>query len=120
MYDTRLVIAAQEGDEAAFAALFDRNVDAVYDLAWALTGDEGEASRLTEEAFSLAARHIDDITDASQVRPWLLAILRDRALAEDEAGTLESGWGRHRDDAPGAAGEEPLGTVELRRWVREA
>ena len=83
MYDTKLVIAAQEGDEAAFAALFDRNVDAVYDLCWALTGDAAEACRMVEDAFVLAARHIDEITDASQVRPWLLAIARDRALTED-------------------------------------
>jgi DNA-directed RNA polymerase specialized sigma24 family protein len=117
MYDTKLVIAAQEGDEAAFAALFDRNVEAVYDLCWALTGDEAEASRLVQDAFVLAARHIDEITDASQVRPWLLAIARDRALAEDEAGVLRTAWGTRPTVG---AGDEVLGTGELRRWTREA
>jgi len=117
MYDTKLVIAAQEGDEAAFAALFDRNVDAVYDLCWALTGDAAEACRMVEDAFVLAARHIDEITDASQVRPWLLAIARDRALTEDEAGILHTAWGTR--PAVGA-GEDVLGTGDLRRWTREA
>src|SRR5579864_4910081 len=117
MYDTRLVVAAQEGDEAAFAALYDRNADAVYDFCWALTGDEHEASRMVEDAFVLAARHIDDITDASQVRPWLLAIARDRALADDQAGQLDTAWGT----VPAAgAGQDALSTVELRRWAREA
>jgi len=137
MYDTKLVTAAQHGDEAAFAALFDRNVDGVYDLCFALVGEEGEASRLTALVFVLAARHLVDISDASQVRPWLLAITRDRVLAEDEAGTLQSAWGADsgaeasgggasRGDASGGkpsgpeAEVEPLGTNELRRWVREA
>jgi len=117
MYDTRLVTAAQEGDEAAFAALYDRNADAVYDLCWALTGDEAEASRLVVDTFTLAARHVADLTDASQVRPWLLAIARDRALTEDEAGTLRSGWGVAGGRAVSA---EPLSTAQLRPWVREA
>ncbi|HVM67708.1 MAG TPA: hypothetical protein VMU14_22735 [Acidimicrobiales bacterium] len=117
MYDTKLVVAAQEGDDAAFAALYDRNADAVYDFCCALAGDEQEACRMVEEAFVLAARHIDDITDASQVRPWLLAIARDRALADDEAGTLQTAWGTR----PAAgSGQDVLGTGDLRRWAREA
>src|SRR5581483_4158922 len=117
MYDTRLVVAAQEGDDAAFAALYDRNAEAVYDFCWALAGDQHEASRMVEDAFVLAARHIDDVTDASQVRPWLLAIARDRALADDEAGELQTAWGTR--PAVGA-GQETLGTGDLRRWAREA
>jgi DNA-directed RNA polymerase specialized sigma24 family protein len=127
MYDTKLVTAAQHGDEAAFAALFDRNVDGVYDLCFALVGEEGEATRLTVLVFVLAARHLVDISDASQVRPWLLAITRDRVLAEDEAGTLQSAWGADSGAEPSGgkpsgpeAEVEPLGTNELRRWVREA
>jgi len=117
MYDTRLVIAAQEGDDAAFAALYDRNAEALYDFCWALTGDDAEATRMVEDAFVLAARHIDEITDASQVRPWLLAIARDRALAEDEAGTLHTAWGMR--PAIGDA-DAVLGNGDLRRWTREA
>lgn len=117
MYDNRLLIAAQQGDEAAFAALYDRNVEGIYDFCWALTGDTGEASRLVGDVFALAARHLRDIVDASQLRPWLLAIARDRVLTEDEAGTLRSGWGAATGSAGGA---EPLGNNELRRWVRSA
>ena len=117
MYDTRLVVAAQEGDDAAFAALYDRNAEAVYDFCWALAGDEREASRMVEDAFVLAARHIDDVTDASQVRPWVLAIVRDRALAEDEVGEFETGWGTR--PAVGT-GVDVLPVGDLRRWAREA
>ena len=123
MYDTKLVNAAQHGDEAAFAALYDRNAEGVYDLCFALVGDVDEASRLTALVFTLAAKHLADISDASQVRPWLLAITRDRMLAEEDNGTLRFGWGAEASDGepPGApVSVEPLGTNELRRWVREA
>src|SRR5580692_12036287 len=119
MYDMRLVTAAQQGDELAFAALFDRNVDAVHDLCWALTGDRDEAARIVADVFTLVARHLAELTDASQLRPWLLAIARDRVLSEDEAGTLRSGWGAS-GRASGADSTAPLSTAELRRWVREA
>ncbi|MHB8467934.1 MAG: RNA polymerase sigma factor, partial [Acidimicrobiales bacterium] len=117
MYDERLVRAAQEGDEAAFAALYDRAVDSVYDLAWSITGDAGEAARLVQAAFVLAARNLEQLTDPSQVRPWLLAIAGDQALADDQEGVLLSGW-----DAQSAAhaGDEPLSQVALRRWMSEA
>src|SRR5579862_3378417 len=117
MYDTKLVVAAQEGDDAAFAALYDRNAEAVYDFSWGLAGDERQASKMVEEAFVLAARHIDDVTDASQVRPWLLAIARDRALGDDQDGKLHTAWGT----VPAVgAGRDTLSTAELRRWAREA
>src|SRR5437764_11424857 len=93
MYDERLVKAAQEGDEAAFAALYDRAADSVFDFCWWLTGDADEAARLVEEAFVLAARNLDELSDPSQVRPWLLAIAADHAVADEEEGVLKSGWG---------------------------
>ena len=117
MYDERLVRAAQEGDEAAFAALYDRAVDSVYDLAWSLTGDADESARLVETAFVLAARNLDQLTDPSQVRPWLLAIVGDLALADEQDGVLRSGWENH---GPTATDDEPLGQVALRRWVSDA
>jgi DNA-directed RNA polymerase specialized sigma24 family protein len=116
MYDERLVRAAQEGDEAAFAALYDRAVDSVYDLCWSLTGDATEAARLVEAAFVLAARNLDQLSDPSQVRPWLLAIAGDQALADDRDGILRSGW----ESQPVDGGDEPLGQAALRRWVSDA
>ena len=117
MYDARLVRAAQEGDEAAFAALYDRAIDSVYDLCWWLTGDAEESARLVEEAFVLAAQNLGELTDPSQVRPWLLAIAADRALSDDAEGVLKSGW-------PAAGGrpvtDEPLGTVALREWTAQS
>lgn len=124
MYDAKLVRAAQEGDEAAFSAIYDRSVDAVHDLCWSLIGDAEEAGRIVEDTFVLAARHLRELSDASQVRAWLLAIARDRILTEDEQGTLRPGWGT---DPPGAVETgapadptEPLGTVSLRNWAARA
>ena len=121
MYDEKLVRAAQQGDDAAFAAIYDRVADSVYDLAWALIGDAEEAGRIVEDTFVLAARHFQDLSDASQVRAWLLAIARDRILNEDEQGTLRSGWGARPEVGDGAAeGNDPLGTVALRTWTAAA
>ena len=119
MYDEKLVRAAQQGDEAAFAAIYDRSADAVYDLCWSLIGDADEAARIVEDTFVLAARHLNDLSDASQVRAWLLAIARDRILNEDERGTLRFGWGSPAEQ-PGSGPEEPLGTVALRTWTAGA
>lgn len=120
MYDEKLVRAAQQGDEAAFAAIYDRSADAVYDLSWSLIGDAHEAGRIVEDTFVLAARHLNDLSDASQVRAWLLAIARDRILTEDERGTLRFGWGAAPVEQPGGGPEEPLGTVALRTWTAGA
>ena len=124
MYDTKLVRAAQEGDEAAFAAIYDRSADAVYDFCWSLIGDADEAARIVEETMVLAARHLGELSDPSQVRAWLLAIARDRILSEDDQGTLRAGWGLHStvaaDGTPELSPEEPLGTVALRRWTADA
>lgn len=120
MYDEKLVRAAQQGDEAAFAAIYDRSADAVYDLCWSLIGDADEAARIVEDTFVLAARHLNDLSDASQVRAWLLAIARDRILTEDERGTLRFGWGSAPVEQPDAGPEEPLGTVALRTWTAAA
>ncbi|GAC1536493.1 MAG: hypothetical protein NVS3B12_19560 [Acidimicrobiales bacterium] len=124
MYDTKLVRAAQEGDEAAFAAIYDRSADAVYDFCWSLIGDVEEAARIVEETMILAARHLGELSDPSQVRAWLLAIARDRILSEDDQGTLRAGWGVHppvaADGSPHVSPEEPLGTVALRKWTADA
>lgn len=120
MYDEKLVRAAQQGDEAAFAAIYDRSADAVYDLCWSLIGDAEEAARIVEDTFVLAARHLNDLSDASQVRAWLLAIARDRILNEDERGTLRFGWGSASVEQAGGGPEEPLGTVALRTWTAGA
>lgn len=120
MYDEKLVRAAQQGDEAAFAAIYDRSADAVYDLCWSLIGDAEESARIVEDTFVLAARHLNDLSDASQVRAWLLAIARDRILNEDERGTLRFGWGSAAVEPPGGGPEEPLGTVALRTWTAGA
>ncbi|GAC1588524.1 MAG: hypothetical protein NVS3B21_04370 [Acidimicrobiales bacterium] len=124
MYDTKLVRAAQDGDEAAFAAIYDRSADAVYDFCWSLIGDVDEAARIVEETMVLAARHLGELSDPSQVRAWLLAIARDRILSEDDQGTLRAGWGLHppvaADGTPPVSPEEPLGTVALRKWTADA
>ena len=121
MYDEKLVRAAQQGDEAAFAAIYDRAADAVYDLCWSLVGDAEEAGRIVEDTFVLAARHLQGLSDASQVRAWLLAIARDRILNEDEQGTLRPGWGATSPDREiFGAPDEPLGTVALRTWTAAA
>jgi len=121
MYDEKLVRAAQDGDEAAFAAVYDRYSDAVHDLCWSLIGDAAEAARFVEDTFVLAARHLDELSDATQVRAWLLAIARDRIVTEDEQGTLRSGWATgHPGGGDAADPEEPLGTVALRSWTAGA
>jgi len=121
MYDARLVSAAQEGDEAALSALYDRHADAVHDLCRSLTGDRDETARLVGDTFAAAACHLHEVSDPSQLRPWLLAIARQRILAGVGDATPRN-HGPIGGPVPGAGGcpDEPLGTADLRRWTLEA
>ena len=96
-----LVANAKEGDDAAFAILFDRHKKRVYSLCLRMTGNISEAEDLTQDAFIQVFRKLETFRGDSAFSTWLYRVvvntvlmkLRRRHLKEvslDEPVRLES------------------------------
>lgn len=69
--ETQLIARAQQGDEAAFTALFEAHKRRVYSLCLRMTGDTAEAEDLTQEAFLQLFRKISTFRGESAFSTWL-------------------------------------------------
>jgi len=72
--DARLVCAAADGDEAAFAVLVRRYERAVWACARAVTGNDADAGDAAQETFIRFYRHIRQFNPARPLKPYLLKI----------------------------------------------
>ena len=66
-----LIERAQNGDEDAFAALFEAHKRRVYSLCLRMTGDAAEAEDLSQEAFLQLFRKISTFRGESAFSTWL-------------------------------------------------
>jgi RNA polymerase sigma-70 factor, ECF subfamily len=73
--DVALVAASRAGDSAAFEELVKRTARLVYARAYLETGDRHRAEDLWQETFLTAWRKLDQLTDPTGFRPWVLTIL---------------------------------------------
>jgi RNA polymerase sigma factor (sigma-70 family) len=96
--DAELVGAAAAGDRAAFAGIYDRYADRLYDYCMGLVGDR-DAADCVQEAFCMAAVDLPKLRDPNKLRPWLFAIARHQALS-----TLRA---RRRETASASLPERP-------------
>jgi RNA polymerase sigma-70 factor (ECF subfamily) len=78
--DAALVRLARQGDEAAFGALVRRHVRAAHAAALVVLGDAADAEDAVQDAFVAALRRIEDCRPEEKFRPWLLTIVRNRAI----------------------------------------
>jgi RNA polymerase sigma-70 factor (ECF subfamily) len=69
--ETQRIARAQQGDEAAFEALFSAHKRRVYSLCLRMTGDTAEAEDLTQEAFLQLFRKISTFRGESAFTTWL-------------------------------------------------
>jgi RNA polymerase sigma-70 factor (ECF subfamily) len=96
--ETQLIARAQQGDEAAFEALFDAHKRRVYSLCLRMTGDTAEAEDLTQEAFLQLFRKISTFRGESAFTTWLhrlvvnvvLMHLRKKGLQQVSLDELDS------------------------------
>lgn len=85
-----LVRAAQDGDERAFAEIYDRYVRDVYRYVLTRVRDPHVAEDVTSETFLRAMRRLSSLENYGQgIRPWLFTIARN--IVTDVA---KSGWHR--------------------------
>jgi len=76
--DDPLVIAARDGDRAAFGRLYDRYARMVHGILLARVPPR-EVDDLVQEVFLLALRQLHALRDVSRFGPWLGTITRNRA-----------------------------------------
>jgi RNA polymerase sigma factor (sigma-70 family) len=85
--DVALVTRAQSGDSAAFAQLYQRYFDRVYDFLARMLRNRTEAEDVAQDTFIRAMNGLGGLQDASRFRAWLFTIARNLALNRiDRAG----------------------------------
>ena len=78
--DATLVELAKSGDQAAFAELYERYFDRVYDFLARMVHDSSEAADLTQDAFLRAMNSLHTLTKGASFKSWLFTIARNTAL----------------------------------------
>ena len=74
------VVAAQEGDEQAFAAIVEHYRQAVFALAWRMTHDATRAEDLAQEVFLRLWRKLDQFDPSRPLRPWLMRLATNTCI----------------------------------------
>lgn len=83
--DAVLAVAAARGDRSAFAAIYDRYSDRLYDFCAGMLRDSDAAADCVQDVFVDAATQLGALRDPSRLRSWLYAIARNHALARIRA-----------------------------------
>ena len=80
--DEQLVALAAGGDDLAFASLFERYFDDIFDFAVRMAGDADAAAAAVYGVFADAWDSMRRGRATGNVKIWLFAIARDRAIIE--------------------------------------
>ncbi len=78
--DAELVELAVGGDSAAFAELYERYFDNVYDFLARMVKNREEAADLAQDTFLRAMNSLSSLTKAGSFKSWVFTIARNTAL----------------------------------------
>jgi RNA polymerase sigma factor (sigma-70 family) len=78
--DAQLVVAARNGDAGAYAVIFDRWFDRVFDVAVRIVRNRDAAADVAQDTFLHGWRSLDRIEQPASFGGWLLRTSRNRAL----------------------------------------
>ena len=78
--EQKIIRKAAKGDRAAFRELVLEHSHAMFRLAWRLSGDEGAAEDIVQEAFIKAWRKIGDFRMDASFKSWLHRITVNTAM----------------------------------------
>jgi RNA polymerase sigma factor (sigma-70 family) len=78
--DAELVADVLAGDRAAFAEVYDRYGDRLYDFAHSMLRNPEDASDAVADAFVTFAEKLSQLREPDRLRPWLYAIVRSECL----------------------------------------
>ena len=119
--DGDLARAASDGDRQAFAEIYDRYADRLYDFCVGLIGDRDAAADCVQDAFCVAATDLPGLREPDKLRPWLYSIARHHAMRRLRHRYREEVSEEVPDMVSTEASPETLaGQSELARLVAEA
>ena len=119
--DGDLARAAADGDRQAFAEIYDRYADRLYDFCVGLTGDRDAAADCVQDAFCVAATDLANLREPDKLRPWLYSIARHHAMRRLRHRYREEVSDELPDMVSSEASPETLaGQSELARLVADA
>lgn len=131
--DSLLVKAARGGDRRAYDLLVSRHQDAVYNLAYRMTGNRDDALELSQEALLKAWNALDRFSGNSSFFTWLYRIAINTALSARRKKRRRKGQvsmevlgGAGDDEAtmqlpdPSPGAEDEAERQERRRLVQQA
>ena len=72
--DFELVTRARNGDQKAFRALYEANVDRIFRLCFRMVGEENQAREFTQDAFVRVWECLDQFRGDSAFSTWLHSI----------------------------------------------
>ncbi|MCZ7578205.1 MAG: sigma-70 family RNA polymerase sigma factor [Dehalococcoidia bacterium] len=78
--DTSLVELAKAGDQHAFAELYNRYFDPVYDFVSRMTRNRDEAADIAQDTFLKAMNALGGLQKGASFKSWIFTIARNTAL----------------------------------------
>ncbi|MBO5955857.1 MAG: sigma-70 family RNA polymerase sigma factor [Clostridia bacterium] len=77
-----LIKQAQKGDNKAFELLIDEHFKKIYNIAYRLSGNEADASDMTQEVLIKIFRHIGTFNGNSKFSTWVYRVATNTCLDE--------------------------------------
>ncbi|AMO61998.1 RNA polymerase sigma factor SigM [Mycolicibacterium phlei] len=119
--DTELTRAAVSGDKRAFAMIYDRYSNRLYDFCVGMLANRDSAADCVQDVFCTAATQLPQLRDPDRLRPWLYAIARNEALRRIRDRRREVPTDEVPDTASAEPGPEALAArLELSDLIEEA
>jgi len=78
--DAELVERVLDADREAFAVVYDRYGNKLYDFAYSMLRHREDAADAVADSFVLFAERLPQLRDPGRLRPWLYAIVRSECL----------------------------------------
>ena len=118
MDDSEVVAAIKAGDPAGLAAAYDTYAARLYGYCRWILREPAPAADALLETFAIAADHLGDLRDASQLRVWLYSTAREECYRR--VSTAGPGFDETADEISQAADSgRRAEQAEVRRLIRE-
>lgn len=123
--DAELVAGVLAADRDAFAAVYDRYGDKLYDFAYSMLRHREDAADAVADSFVIVAERLSQLREPERLRPWLYAIVRSECLRKLRARKRVAFGGEEQlvqmaDDAPTPDQEAERAAMQKIVWDASA
>lgn len=123
--DAALVTRVREGDHNAFRVLVERHSNALFRLAYRMTGNEHDAEDMVQETFLRAYKQLDRFESRAGFTTWLhriaancsLDLLRKRKRRDEHVDPVEFNLAEQEATHSGHAPDQQVFHAEVRQKI---